>query len=68
MKIDSTKLELLTAQKGMTFSKLAENSGVSRQSISTVKMRGTCKPTTLVKLASALNVDPADIIEKEKGE
>lgn len=64
MKINSTKLELLTAKRGLTFSGLAEKSGVSRQSISTVKTRGTCRPSTLVKLASALNIDPAEIIEK----
>ena len=54
MKVNGTKLELLTAKKA----------GLSRQTISATKMRGTCKPETLVKLADALDIDPAEIIEK----
>lgn len=65
MKINGTKLELLTAQRGLTFLSLAKKAGVSRQTVSATKMRGTCAPETLVKLAAALDIDPADIIEKE---
>ena len=65
MKLNSNKLDLLTAQKGMTYTKLAERSGISRQNLSTVKNRGTCAPRTLVKLAAALEVDPAEILAKE---
>lgn len=64
MKVNGTKLELLTAQRGMTFLGLAKKAGLSRQTISATKMRGTCKPETLVKLADALDIDPAEIIEK----
>lgn len=66
MKINSTKLELLTAQKGLTLGQLAELSGITRQSISTIKLRGTCMAKTLVKLASALGIDPADLIAEEE--
>ena len=65
MKINGAKLELLTAQKGMTFCKLAEKSGICRQNISTVKNRGTCSPATLIKLARALDVDPVEIMLQE---
>ena len=66
MKINGAKLEMLTAQKGLTFKRLAELSGVTPQSISTIKLRGTCMAKTLVKLANALEVDPADLIETEE--
>lgn len=65
MKINGAKLEMLTAQKGLTFKRLAELSGVTPQSISTIKLRGTCMAKTLVKLANALEVDPADLIAEE---
>lgn len=63
MNINGTKLELLTAANGMTFSKLSELSGISRQSISTIKMRGTCSAKSLVKLACALGVDVEELME-----
>ena len=37
-----------------------------RDSISTIKKRGTCTPASLAKLAKALEVDPADLIEEVK--
>lgn len=65
MRISKEKIELLQAQKGIAQAKLAELSGISRQNLSTVKLRGTCRPETAGKLARALGVDPADIIESE---
>lgn len=65
MKISREKIELLQARKGITQLKLSELSGISRQNLSTVKLRGTCRPETAGKLAHALGVDPADIIESE---
>lgn len=66
MKISAVKIELLLARKNMTNKKLAEKSGVCRQNISTIKKRGTCTPASLAKLAKALEVDPADLIEEVK--
>lgn len=68
MNISREKIELLMANKGLTASELATLSGISRQSFSTVKLRGTCTPATAGKIAKGLCVDPADIIEKEKGD
>lgn len=66
MNINGTKLELLTAAKGLNFTKLAELSGVSRQNISTIKTRGTCSAKNLVKLANALGVDVEELLEVKK--
>ena len=66
MKISSVKIELLLARKNMTNKELAEKSGVCRQNISIIKKRGTCTPASLAKLAKALEVDPADLIEEVK--
>lgn len=63
MNISKQKIELLQAEQGLTtvaFSKLA---GISRQSISTIKQRGTCNPINAAKLAAALGVSVAQIAE-----
>lgn len=66
MKISKSKIELLLAEKGLSMTVLAERSGMSRQSISTIKQRGTCTPCTAAKLAKGLGVLVAEIIETEK--
>ena len=66
MKISAVKIELLLARKNMTNKELAKKSGVCRQNISTSKKRGTCTPASLAKLAKALEVDPADLLEEVK--
>lgn len=62
MNIDIQKIELLLAQKGMSKTELAICSGVSRQNISTIVMRGTCEPKTAGKLAVGLGVNVTEII------
>lgn len=64
MTISATKINLLKAEQRLTNSALAERSGISRQSISTILMRGTCNPITAGKLARGLGVSVADIIKE----
>ena len=45
-------------------SELAEKSGLCRQNLSTIKNRGTCSALTAVKIAAALGVDVAEIIDE----
>jgi DNA-binding XRE family transcriptional regulator len=49
----------------MTQGKLADVAGVSRATINTALLKGSCSTQTAGKIAKALGVDPADIIEKE---
>ena len=65
MKLNSRKLELLMARKNINVTQLVEKSGVSRATISTVRLRGTCHILTAAKLAAALGVDVEEIIAKE---
>lgn len=65
MRISKQKIELLQANRNLTMIAFAERAGVSRQNISTIKGRGTCNPSTASKLAKALGVDVAEIIESE---
>lgn len=65
MTLNTFKLEALLAERGMTKSTLARQSGISRQSISVIIRRGTCEPRTAGKLAGALGVPVDAIVEKE---
>ena len=68
MKLNSQKLELLTGQKDWTWAELARRAGMSRQTLSIVKTRGTATGRTIVRIAAALGVDPEVLLEvKENG-
>lgn len=64
MVINKQQIERSLAEKGMSKSALAEKCGVSRQSISTILGRGTCEPKTAGKLAAALGVTVAEIVQQ----
>lgn len=64
MTINTTKLETLLAEQGMTKTTLAAQSGISRQNISTIIRRGTCEPKTIGKLAAGLGISVAELIEE----
>jgi Predicted transcriptional regulators len=65
MKINNSKLMLIMAEVGITFSALSELSGVSRMTLSSIKNGKTCRPDLAGKIAKALNVPVMDIIESE---
>ena len=65
MKISTRKIEIIQAQKNITNAAIAELSGISRQNYSTVKLRGTCRPTTAGKIARALGVEVEELLEEE---
>lgn len=63
MRIDSNKVKLI--QGLMTQGELAEKAGISRQGLSTILSRGTCRPISLAKIASALDVEPKELFKEE---
>lgn len=67
MYISSTKIQLQQVRNGLNDRGLSELSGISRQTISTIKTRGTCAPVTLGKVAAALGVDPAELLADAPG-
>ena len=62
MQIDTQKIMLILAEKGLTKKAFAERSGVSRQNISTILCRGTCEPVTAGKLATGLGVSVSEFM------
>ena len=66
MKINRTKMELAMLNKGWNFSALAEASGVSRATVSAIRNGKSPAPGTFLKLAAALGVSPAELVEEVK--
>ena len=65
MKIDTNKIKMFLAERGLTRAAYAELCGISRQNISTILTRGTCEPRTAGKLAKGLGVPVSEIIKEE---
>ena len=63
MNINRTRIDAMLAERGLTQAALAADSGLSRQSVSTILTRGTCAPKSAGKLASALGVPVESLLE-----
>ena len=63
MKIDVKKLDLLLARKCMVKSDLRD--GSSPSTLRKISRGEEVKPATAGRIAKALGVDPADILEEE---
>lgn len=67
MKLNRTKLDIAVANAGLpSYRRLAQRIGCSAQNLSVILSRGTCKPVTAGKIARALGVDVAEIMEEAK--
>ena len=66
MRIDRIKLIAEMARQDLTVKALAEKSSVSRITISSIRRGKSCSKLVGNAIASALNVDIADILENEK--
>ena len=64
MQLDTFKLNVILAERGMSKADLAKICGISRQNISTLFTRGTCWPKTAGKVAEALGVDVTEIVRE----
>lgn len=60
MKVDTVKIRLLKGQ--IPQYELAEKAGLSKNGLCLILKNGRCKPETLLRLAEALNVEPAEIL------
>lgn len=63
MKIDTARLDLILARRCMNTADLRE--GTSPQTLKRIYHGAEVKPKTVGRIASALGVDPAEIIAKE---
>ena len=65
MKISAKKIKRIIGANLMTQLQLANAAGVSRATINSALLKGSCSTQTAGKIAKALGVDPAEIIETE---
>lgn len=65
MKISKDKIEIILAKKNLKIVEAAKIMGMTRQTFSTIKNRGTCTPATAAKIANGLGVEIEDFIESE---
>lgn len=65
MKVDRKKLELAMARACMNSADLPAAAGLPRPTVQNAIVGKGVRPGTLGRIAKALGVDPADIIEKE---
>lgn len=65
MKINRKKVELLLAERMLTYSELAEKYGVCRETLYRAVNRPSIRPKTAGQIATVLGVPVDDIIEKE---
>ncbi|MBP3524326.1 MAG: helix-turn-helix transcriptional regulator [Clostridia bacterium] len=65
MKINTFRINTLLAKQGLTQAELARRAGMTKQATCALIQRGTCEPRTAGKIASALNIDVEELIQKE---
>ena len=65
MKVESNRIVKLMGKNLMTQIALAKAAGVSRATINSTLLKGSCSIQTAGKIAKALGVDPVDIIGEE---
>lgn len=63
MRISKSKIDIIMANRGLTQIKLAEIAKMSRTNLSIIINGKNCRPATITKIATALNVDVTAIIE-----
>lgn len=65
MKINVFKIQILMGERGLTIKKLAELSGVSRQTISYIISGKGCTPQVAYKIATALDQELSQIVKED---
>lgn len=64
MKLSTTKLQLVMAEKCMTVTELYKKADISRSTLQQIRTgRNDPKPVTIGKIAKALGVTPSEIVE-----
>ena len=65
MKINVFKMQILMGERGLIIKKLAELSGVSRQTISFIISGKGCTPQVAYKIATALDQELSQIVKED---
>lgn len=63
MEVNAAKLKELRRQRVWTIERLAEKAGVSKNTISKAERGGSIYPSSIYKIARALNVEPSELVD-----
>jgi transcriptional regulator with XRE-family HTH domain len=63
VEVDVVKLKSLRQQRVLTIEQLAEKARVSKNTISKAERGGSVYPSSIHKIASALQVDPSELVK-----
>ena len=63
MRLNVRKIKLLLAEKQMTIAQFAKEAEMNQALVGAIIRRGTCSIKSAGRLATALGVDPAVIVE-----
>ena len=66
VRIKPIKLQCLMVEKSFTQGDLANEAGLSRATVNVAIKTGSCRASTAIKMANALGVAVAEIIETEE--
>lgn len=62
MTLNIELIKIKTACLGLTQEQFAEKAKLSRTGFNLILSRGTCRPTSLVKIANALGMQPQELL------
>ena len=65
MFINSSLIKTKIANLGLTQKQFAEKAGLSRVGFNSMLIKQTCHPNSLIKIAKALDVEPAELLRTE---
>lgn len=65
LRVNIIKLKLILGKLRMTQDKAAAKAGIGRATLTKIMKYGDCNPITLDKLAKALGVDPAELLQED---
>lgn len=63
VEVDAVKLKNLRRQRVLTIEQLAEKARVSKNTISKAERGGSVYPSSIHKIATALQVDPSELVK-----
>ena len=66
MRVDKIKIMVIMAKKSLNQIQLAEKTGMSRGTLSTIINGKRCKVETVVRIADALEVDYKELLEEKE--
>ncbi len=67
VEVNVDRLKTLRRQRVLALRELGDKAGVSKDTISRIERTGRAYPSTIRKLAKALDVEPQELVKAEEG-